>query len=158
MSNNGHSASNTGQTQARNGRTIQFRIKRCEGPGKGERWETFKVTTEPGMNVISALQQIAANPVTVEGKQTTPVVWDSGCLEEVCGACTMVINGKVRQSCSCLVDAYAPNEGDTITLDANHVVIHGAEDVKATAETLLQLKSTGGDVVIRGGPMVKINT
>ena len=49
-------------------------------------------------------------------------------------------------------------EGDTITLDATHVVIHGAEDVKATAETLLQLKSTGGDVVIRGGPMVKINT
>jgi len=31
-------------------------------------------------------------------------VWDSGCLEEVCGACTMVINGKVRQSCSALVD------------------------------------------------------
>lgn len=117
MLNNGHSASNTTQAQARNGRTIQFRIKRCEGPGKSERWETFKVTTEPGMNVISALQQIAANPVTVEGKQTTPVVWDSGCLEEVCGACTMVINGKVRQSCSCLVDAYAPNEGDTITLE-----------------------------------------
>jgi succinate dehydrogenase / fumarate reductase, iron-sulfur subunit len=51
------------------------------------------------------------------GKQTTPVVWDAGCLEEVCGACTMIINGKARQSCSCLIDVYAPNQGDVITLE-----------------------------------------
>jgi succinate dehydrogenase / fumarate reductase, iron-sulfur subunit len=102
---------------AKQGRTIRVRVKRCEGPGKASRWETFNVTTERGMNIISVLQQIAANPKTVEGKQSTPVVWDSGCLEEVCGACTMVINGKVRQSCSCLVDDYAPNEGDEISLE-----------------------------------------
>ena len=35
----------------------------------------------------------------------TPVVWECNCLEEVCGACTMVINGKVRQACTALVDA-----------------------------------------------------
>lgn len=98
-------------------RTIRVRVKRCDGPGKVQRWETFKVHVEPGANVISVLQTIAANPVTVEGTQTTPVVWDSGCLEEVCGACTMVINGKVRQSCSCLIDVYCPNEGDEISLE-----------------------------------------
>jgi succinate dehydrogenase/fumarate reductase-like Fe-S protein len=27
-----------------------------------------------------------------------------GCLEEVCGACSMVINGQARQSCSAIVD------------------------------------------------------
>lgn len=102
---------------AKAGRTIRVRVKRCDGPGKASRWETFNVTTERGMNIISVLQQIAANPTTVEGKVTTPVVWDSGCLEEVCGACTMVINGKVRQSCSCLVDDYAPGEGDEISLE-----------------------------------------
>lgn len=99
------------------GRTIRFRIKRCEGPGKPVRWETFSVTPEPGANVISCLQQIARTPRTADGKQTTPVAWDSGCLEEVCGACTMLINGTVRQSCSCLVDEYAPREGDEITLE-----------------------------------------
>ena len=26
------------------------------------------------------------------------------CLEEVCGACSMVINGTARQSCSAIVD------------------------------------------------------
>ena len=29
----------------------------------------------------------------------------------------MVINGQVRQSCSCLIDDYAPNEGDEISLE-----------------------------------------
>jgi succinate dehydrogenase / fumarate reductase iron-sulfur subunit len=102
---------------AKPGRTIRVRILRCEGPAKPSRWETFKISTERGMNIISVLQQIAANPTTIDGRATTPVVWDSGCLEEVCGACTMVINGKVRQSCSCLVDDYAPREGDEITLE-----------------------------------------
>jgi succinate dehydrogenase / fumarate reductase iron-sulfur subunit len=102
---------------AKPGRTVRITVKRCEGPGKPSRMETFKVTVERGANVISVLQQIAANPVTVDGKRTTPVVWDSGCLEEVCGACTMVINGKARQSCSCLIDDYAPGEGDEITLE-----------------------------------------
>lgn len=99
------------------GRSVIFKIKRCDGPGKPFRWESFKVPTEPGSNVISCLKWIAANPTTTDGKQTTPVVWDSGCLEEVCGACTMVINGRVRQSCSCLIDDYAPREGDTVTLE-----------------------------------------
>lgn len=110
-------SSHTNKVAAVPGRTIRLRIKRCEGPGKPSRWETFAVKTEAGANVISCLQQVAANPVTVEGIKTTPVVWDSGCLEEVCGACTMVINGKARQSCSCLIDDYAPREGDELTLE-----------------------------------------
>ncbi len=98
-------------------RTVQFRIKRCDGPGQPSRYESFNVPIESGSNVISCLQYIAANPITVTGQKTTPVVWDAGCLEEICGACTMVINGKVRQSCSCLIDEYAPHEGDVITLE-----------------------------------------
>ncbi|MEN0019857.1 MAG: succinate dehydrogenase iron-sulfur subunit [Planctomycetota bacterium] len=98
-------------------RNIRVKILRCDGPGKPSRWETFRVHVEPGANVISVLQSVAASPTTIEGTPTTPVVWDSGCLEEVCGACTMVINGKVRQSCSCLIDSYAPNDDDLLTLE-----------------------------------------
>lgn len=101
----------------RPGRKVRFRIKRCDGPGKPSRWETFEVPIERGANVISCLQWIAAHPVTTEGKRTTPVVWDSNCLEEVCGACTMLINGHVRQSCSALIDIIAPNDGDEVTLE-----------------------------------------
>lgn len=102
---------------AKSGRTIRIRIKRCDGPGRPSRWENFDVKVERGANVISCLQQIAAHPVTADGKATTPVVWDAICLEEICGACTMLINGRVRQSCSCLIDEYAPNHGDSITLE-----------------------------------------
>jgi succinate dehydrogenase / fumarate reductase iron-sulfur subunit len=44
-----------------------------------------------------------------------PVVWESSCLEEVCGACTMIVNGKVRQSCTALIDQISPS-GEPITL------------------------------------------
>jgi len=91
-------------TDARADRNVRIRIRRQDGPSQDPRWEEFDVPIRPNMNIISCLQWIAAHPVTVDGKQTTPPVWDSGCLEEVCGACTMLINGKTRQSCSALVD------------------------------------------------------
>lgn len=83
---------------------IVVRIRRQDGPDKPSRWEEFSIPYRPNLNIISVLQYIAANPITADGTETTPPVWDSACLEEVCGACTMVINGKVRQSCSALVD------------------------------------------------------
>jgi len=95
---------------------VTIRIRRQDTPDSQPRWEEFAVPRRPNMNVISALQYIAAHPVTTEGKATTPVVYDSNCLEEVCGACTMVINGKVRQSCSALIDKL-DNNGAPITLE-----------------------------------------
>lgn len=80
------------------------RVLRQDAPGQSPYWQSFDVGYETDMNVISVLQRIAAHPRTREGQETTPVAWDCGCLEEVCGACTMVINGRVRQSCSALVD------------------------------------------------------
>jgi succinate dehydrogenase / fumarate reductase iron-sulfur subunit len=94
--------------------TITLKIKRGEGEGPS-RWEEFKVARQPMMNVISCLMEIQKNPVTADGKPTTPVNWDSACLEEVCGSCTMVINGRVRQACSALVKDLAPGD-ETITV------------------------------------------
>src|SRR5258708_8223130 len=83
---------------------VRFKIKRQDTATSPARWEDFTLPWEPMMNVISALMQIQRNPVTSSGRRTTPVSYSSNCLEEVCGACTMVINAKVRQSCSALVD------------------------------------------------------
>ena len=84
--------------------TVPFKIKRQDAPDEESYWEEFEVPYHKAMNVISALQQIQKNPVNTKGKKTRPVTWESSCLEEVCGACTMRINGKVRQACSALVD------------------------------------------------------
>jgi succinate dehydrogenase / fumarate reductase, iron-sulfur subunit len=99
-----------------NTKTIRFRVKRTDDAKTTPRWEEFDVEHEPNLNVIAALMKIRRKPVTTDGKRTTPVVWDSNCLEEVCGACSMIVNGRVRQACSTLVDKIAPN-GETVTLE-----------------------------------------
>ncbi|WP_431804654.1 succinate dehydrogenase iron-sulfur subunit [Halobacillus andaensis] len=85
-------------------KTITFIITRQDDPESQPYEETFEIPYRKNMNVISALMEVRRNPVNAEGKATTPVYWDMGCLEEVCGACSMVINGKPRQSCTALVD------------------------------------------------------
>lgn len=84
--------------------TVEVHVKRQDGAGKEPYWQKFLVPYQHGMNVITILQEIQRNPVDADGRKTTPVSWDCSCLEEVCGACTMVINGHVRQSCSALVN------------------------------------------------------
>jgi succinate dehydrogenase / fumarate reductase iron-sulfur subunit len=97
--------------------TIEFKIQRRDKLDAATRWETFAIPYRRNLNVISALMEIRKNPVTKEGKQVTPPVWDMSCLEQVCGICTMVIDGKVRQSCSALVDdLLLASGGSTITL------------------------------------------
>ncbi|WP_377888257.1 succinate dehydrogenase iron-sulfur subunit [Alkalihalobacillus sp. R86527] len=83
---------------------ITLKIKRQDGPESAPYEETFTIPYRQNMNVISALMEIRRNPINAKGEKTTPVIWEMGCLEEVCGACSMVINGKPRQSCTALVD------------------------------------------------------
>ena len=100
--------------------TVRFRITRRDKPDGSPYVQEFDVPRRPQANVISCLLAIAGNPVTVNGERTTPVVWDCNCLEEVCGACTMVINGRARQSCSTLVHEL---ERDGFGTPANPIVL-----------------------------------
>lgn len=99
-------------------KTVRVRIKRQERPDASPHWEEFDIAYSQGdgTNITSVLQQIAASPSTVDGRATTPVAYDAACLEEVCGSCTMVINGRVRQACSQLIDDLL-KESPIITLE-----------------------------------------
>ncbi|MGD8188742.1 succinate dehydrogenase iron-sulfur subunit [Brevibacillus ginsengisoli] len=83
---------------------VHLIITRQDSPESAPYQEEFKIPYRPNMNVISALMEIQRNPQNSQGQKTKPVVWESNCLEEVCGACSMVINGKPRQACSSLID------------------------------------------------------
>ena len=85
-------------------KTVVFKIKRQATPNAEARWEEFELAWHPGMNVISSMMEIARNPVTRDGKPTPPITYDSNCLEEVCGSCAMLINGRARMACSALID------------------------------------------------------
>lgn len=87
-------------------RTIKIEVKRQSGSNGNMTWEKFEIPYRPNMNVTSALMEIAANPVTTDGKETAPISYDSNCLEEICGSCSMLINGKARMACSALIDKF----------------------------------------------------
>jgi succinate dehydrogenase / fumarate reductase iron-sulfur subunit len=85
-------------------KTVTFIITRQDDMNSDPYQEEFEVPYRPNLNVIAALMEIRRNPVNKKGEKTTPVIWEMNCLEEVCGACSMIINGKPRQSCSAIVD------------------------------------------------------
>ncbi len=90
----------------------KFRLKILRGRPGHQYWETFEFELTASANVISALQDIRRNPINIKGEKTTPVVWQDGCLEEVCGSCSMLINGYPRQSCSCVIRREIERTGD----------------------------------------------
>lgn len=83
---------------------VILRVRRQESPEAKSYWEEYHLPYRPYLNVITCLQEIRKKLHTFDGRPTTPIAWESSCLEEVCGICTLVINGRVRQACSALVD------------------------------------------------------
>jgi len=109
-----HGASGDDHGAARS--VVRVRVLRQDVAGGESYWERFEVSYEPNMNVISVLQKIAAQARSQDGRKVAPVAWDCNCLEEVCGSCTMLINGRTRMACSALVDRLQAESGDEIEL------------------------------------------
>lgn len=89
-------------------------LKIYRGNPGNQYWEEFELKRSPFANVISALMEIQKNPVNREGKKVEPVVWEQGCLEEVCGSCSMLINGRPRQACTALIEQIIKKTGSSI--------------------------------------------
>lgn len=95
--------------------TYTLRIYRGH-PGN-QYWEEFELERKPFANVITSLMEIQKNPMTKEGKKVEPIVWEMGCLEEVCGSCSMLVNGYPRQACTALIESIiSATQSSTITL------------------------------------------
>jgi len=82
-------------------------------PGR-QYWEEFEIPFVPFANVIVGLMEIQKNPVNRNGEIVEPVVWEQGCLEEVCGSCSMLINGYPRQACTALVHQIIEKTGNNV--------------------------------------------
>ncbi len=92
-----------------------FILRIFRGTIEKQYWEEFELPVVPSSNVISSLMEIQRNPKNRKGETVTPVVWEMGCLEEVCGSCSMLINGYPRQACTALIEPYL-KKSSTITL------------------------------------------
>lgn len=92
--------------------TVRLHIQRQENKDSKAHTETYDIPFQENMNVISALMEVRKNPVTTEGKEVFPPAWEAACLEEVCGSCTMNVNGMIRQACTALIEDVAEVKGD----------------------------------------------
>lgn len=97
--------------------TVRLKVVRQDAADKPDsrRVEEFEVPFVQDMTVHDCLEAIRAKPETVAGARVAPVVWEAPCLEEACGACTMVINGSARLACGTSVASVSP-KGQPITL------------------------------------------
>ncbi|MCH9621202.1 MAG: Fumarate reductase iron-sulfur subunit [Chlamydiia bacterium] len=84
--------------------TKTFTLKVYRGDQNSQYFVEFELDRREGLNVISALMEIQRNPITKTGERVTPIVWEQACLEEVCGSCSMLINGRPRQACTALIE------------------------------------------------------
>jgi len=89
-------------------------LKILRGTSQHQYWEEFEFDLHPQANVISSLMEIQKNPVNRKGEKTTPVAWEQGCLEEVCGSCSMLVNGRPRQACTALIESYLIDTGSNV--------------------------------------------
>jgi succinate dehydrogenase / fumarate reductase iron-sulfur subunit len=98
-------------------KVIRLKIQRQKDRSSAPHWESFEIPYMENMNVISSLMELRKNPVTVEGKSVEPPAWEAACLEEVCGTCTMIVNGMIRQACSAQIDEVANKVGDAYEVE-----------------------------------------
>ena len=73
-------------------------------PRSASYWQGFRLKREQGLNVTGGCNESRHIRRTEATNRSAPIAYEANCLEEVCGSCTMLINGRVRQACSALVD------------------------------------------------------
>ena len=124
-------------------RTFTVKVTRQASPDAPARTESFAIPYRPNMNITSVLGEIALNPTTTDGSESTAIAYDANCLEEICGSCAMRIDGKARMACSALVDKLlGPDQTITLApLSKFPVVRDLAVDRSVLFENLKKIKA-----------------
>lgn len=84
---------------------MRVRILRQQFPDSAPYWVSFEYDGSADNSVAGVLDYINYHDdiVNAEGKGTTRIGWECSCLQGICGACAMVINGKPALACETFV-------------------------------------------------------
>lgn len=84
---------------------VILRVKRQRGPESPPFWQEFLCTAEKDASVLSLLEEVNAREVILDrsGEAAEPIDFESGCRQQACGACAMLIDGHPRLACSTFV-------------------------------------------------------
>ncbi len=80
---------------------MKVKILRQQSPDSEPYWETFDADVPSEMSVAGLLDHLNYHDDIVDetGRSTTRIGWECSCLQGVCGACSMVINGVPALAC-----------------------------------------------------------
>ena len=84
---------------------MKVRVLRQQSPVSNPYWEIFEYDGPGDNSVAGVLDYVNYHDdiVDVNGKKTTRIGWECSCLQGVCGACAMVINGKPALACETFI-------------------------------------------------------
>lgn len=84
---------------------MRVRVLRQQTPASEPRWESFEYDGPQDNSVAGVLDYLNYNDdiVDSDGRRTTRIGWECSCLQGICGACAMVINGKPALACETFV-------------------------------------------------------
>ena len=94
---------------------MKVKILRQQSPDADKYWETFDADVSGEMSVAGLLDYLNYRDDIVDehGNPTTRIIWECSCLQGVCGACAMVINGMPALACETFIKNL---KGDIITI------------------------------------------
>ena len=81
---------------------MRVKIKRQSDPQSTPYWQTFAYdgTREITVAALLDLLNYADDPIDTEGNPAPRIHWECSCMQKVCGACAMVINGRPSLACN----------------------------------------------------------
>ncbi len=84
---------------------MRVKILRRQSPGTAPYWESFEYDGPKNNSIAGLLDYLNYHDdiVDIEGKRTTRIGWECSCLQGICGACALVINGKPSLACETFV-------------------------------------------------------
>lgn len=94
---------------------MRVRILRQKAPGTEPYWEAFQADVPDDMSVAGLLDHLNYRDDLADetGRKTDRIAWDCSCLQGICGACAMVINGSPALACETFVRDL---KGDELTI------------------------------------------
>ena len=88
------------------------KIKRRSAPDATSYWQSFQYDGPRHVTVSAVLDAInyTDDLFDAEGNIATRIRWECSCMQAVCGACAMVINGVPALACTTFADEVKGNE------------------------------------------------
>jgi succinate dehydrogenase and fumarate reductase iron-sulfur protein len=92
------------------------KILRQDNPFSEPYWQSFNYDGDKNASIAAVIDYInyRDDMFDINGEPAGRISWESSCLQGMCGACAMVINGMPRLACETFVKDL---KGDTITVE-----------------------------------------